>query len=279
MQFFADLPKYAFLQYALVTGVLAAVASGVVGTYVVTRRVTSIAGAISHSVLGGLGAAAYAQKALSWSWMHPLYGAGVVAVGSALVIGVLNLRAREREDTVIGAIWAIGMAIGVLFLARTPGYNQDLMSYLFGNILLVSDRDLWMVAALDGVVVLVAGAFYHQLLAVCFDEEFARLRGLNVEFYYLMLLVLTALTVVLLVTVVGIVMVIAMLTLPIAIAERLVHRVSHVMVVSVALTIAFTVAGLAVSYDADLPSGATIIMIAGGAYLLAMVLGRRKRAA
>ncbi|MCL4236439.1 MAG: metal ABC transporter permease, partial [Deltaproteobacteria bacterium] len=132
MQFFADLPNYAFLQFALITGVLAAVASGVVGTYVVTRRVTSIAGAISHCVLGGLGAAVFAQKALSWTWVHPLLGAGLVAVGSALLIGVLNLRAREREDTVIGAIWAIGMAIGILFLARTPGYNQDLMSYLFG---------------------------------------------------------------------------------------------------------------------------------------------------
>jgi zinc transport system permease protein len=166
------------------------------------------------------------------------------------------------------------MAIGILFIARTPGYDQDLMSYLFGNILLVRGSDLWLMLALDVVVVALCAALYPQLQAVCFDEEFARLRGLKVELYYLLLLGLTALTVVLLVTVVGIVLVIALLTLPAAIAGQLTSTLRGMMAAAAVLSIAFTITGLAVSYGPDLPAGATTIVIAGLAYLMVLI-GRR----
>jgi len=272
--FLADLPRYPFLQYALLTGLLVSVACGIIGSYVVTRRITYIAGSIAHTVLGGLGAARYCQTVYQWEWFHPLYGAVLAALLSAVIIGVVSMRARQREDTVIGSLWAIGMAAGILFIYKTPGYNEDLMSYLFGSILMVSPQDLWMIAGLDILVVIAGILFYNQFLALCFDEEFARLRGVRVELYYLLLLCLTALTVVLLVTVVGIVMVIALLTLPAAVAGELTKRLWHMMALATVLTALFTTAGLGVSYGPDLPAGATTIIIAGITYL-SVVLGLR----
>ncbi len=274
--FFSALRDQAFLQHALLTGVLAGIACGVMGSYVVTRRITYIAGGIAHSVLAGLGAARYCQSVCGWGWLHPLYGAVVAAIVAALVIGTVTLwGAKQREDTVIGAVWAIGMAVGILFIFKTPGYNTDLTSYLFGNILMVSADDLWLIAGLDVLVVAVGLVFYNQLLAVCFDEEFARLRGVKVEFYYLLLLCLTALTVVLLVTVVGIIMVVALLTLPVAVAGHFVKRLGQMMVLASILTILLNSFGLVVSYAADLPTGATTIVLAGAVYLSIVVVSQR----
>lgn len=272
--FIIDIRHQEFLQYALLTGVLASIACGVIGTYVVTRRITYIAGAIAHSVLAGLGAARYCQVVFQWEWFHPLYGAVIAALLSALIIGLVSIHAREREDTVIGAVWAIGMAIGILFIYKTPGYNENLMSYLFGNILMVSADDLWLIAGLDGLIVAISILFYHQLLAVCFDEEFARLRGIPVEFYYLFLLCLTALTVVLLVSVVGIVLVIALMTLPVAVAGVFAKRLWQMMLLSALFTVLFTTAGLVVSYGPDLPAGATTIVIAGITYIVTLSVSR-----
>ncbi|MCX5653607.1 MAG: metal ABC transporter permease [Planctomycetota bacterium] len=266
--------NYAFVQYALLAGVLASIACGIVGTYVVVRRITYIAGGISHCVLGGIGAALYFQRVHGWTWLSPLYGAIAAALAAAMIIGIVSLRAKQREDTVIGALWAIGMAVGVLFIAKTPGYSQDLMSYLFGNILMVSQQDLWLIAALDALVVALGLVFYNQFLAVCFDEEFARVRGMRVEFFYLLLLGLTALTVVLLVTVVGIVLVIALLTLPVAVAGHFARRLWQMMALAAVFSMLFTTAGLAISYQPDLPAGATVIVLAGAVYLV-VVIGAR----
>jgi len=284
-EFLRAVAEHGFLQYALIAGVLASIACGVVGSYVAARRITYIAGGIAHSVLGGLGAARYLQVTQGWEWLHPLFGAVIAALLSALIIGMVSLRWRESEDTAISAIWAIGMAAGVLFIARTPGYAENLMSYLFGNILMVTPTSLWLMATLDLLVVALGLLFYKQLVAISFDEEFARMRGINVEAFYLLLLCMTALTVVLLVTVVGLVLVIALLTLPIAIAGHFSRSLRQVMAISAALIAVLTVAGLGVSYNADLPAGATIIVLTGALYLV--VIGaaslrsslRRSRAA
>lgn len=270
VEFMRALGEHAFLQYALAAGLLASVACGVVGSYVAARRMTYIAGGIAHSVLGGLGAARYLQVTQDWPWLHPLYGAIVAALLSAVVIGMVSIRWRESEDTAISAIWAVGMAIGVIFIAQTPGYAEDLMSYLFGNILMVTPTSLWLIAGLDLLVVGLGLLFYKQLVAISFDEQFARLRGVNAEAFYLLLLCMTALTVVLLVTVVGLVMVIALLTLPIAIASRFSRSLWQVMGISALIIAAITFIGLGVSYDADLPAGATIILLTGAVYLVVM---------
>lgn len=277
IEFFGDLLQQRFLQHALLAGILASVACGIVGSYIVTRRITFIAGGIAHSVLGGMGAARYCQVVFGWEWLHPLYGAIAAALIAALIIGITSLSAHQREDTVISAIWAVGMAVGILFIFKTPGYSEDLMSYLFGNILMVSASDLWLVGGLDILVVVVGILFYKQLLAVCFDEEFAKLRGLKVELYYILLLCMTALTVVLLVSVVGIVLVIALLTIPAAVAGQFTKRLWQMMVMAVVLTAGFTTFGLAFSYGPNLPTGAATILLAGAVYFLVLALSKHKR--
>jgi zinc transport system permease protein len=270
-QFLQALSQHLFLQYALLAGLLASVGCGVMGSYVVVKRIGFLAGGISHAVLGGMGIALFYG-------VSPLAGALAAALVAAILIGWVSLRWREQEDTLIGALWAVGMAIGILFISRTPGYNTDLMSYLFGNILLVSSRDLWVMLAVDSVLVAMVLLFYRQFLAVSFDEEFARLRGLPVTFFYLLLLCMVALTVVLLIQVVGLILVIALLTLPAAIAIQYVHTLGRIMLVAVCLGVAFTTSGLALSYQPNLPAGATIILVAGGAYLLStLVRGARRR--
>jgi zinc transport system permease protein len=276
-EFLTALRQQEFLQIALLAGLLASVACGVVGTYVVVRRITYIAGGISHCVLGGLGAAGYLRVVYGWTWLHPLMGAVVAALLAAVIIGWVSLRAKQREDTVIGALWAIGMAAGVLFIARTPGRSIDLMSYLFGNILLVTREDLWLLGGLDVLIVGVGLLFYNQLQAVCFDEEFARLRGLRVEFYYILLLCLTALTVVLLISVVGIVLVIALLTLPVAITGQFCKTLWQMMLASVLLIMGLTTAGLGLSYAPNLPAGATTVMLAGALYLVVVAVAQASR--
>lgn len=272
--FLTDVFRHDFLQYALLTGILASISCGVIGSFVVVRRITYLAGGIAHSVLGGLGAALYFQKTHNWPALNPLYGAIAGALIAAVIIGTVTLRAREREDTVIGALWAVGMAVGVLFISQTPGYNTDLMSYLFGSILMVSPQELWLLAALDVLVLLTAIVFYNQFLAVSFDNEFALLRGLRVEAYYLLLLCLTALTVVVLVTVVGIVMVIALLTLPAATAGFFSRSLRHMMALASLLCVLFTTSGLILSYGPNYPAGATTIIVAGAVYLVALI-GKR----
>ncbi len=269
-------PDFPFMRDALIAGMLASVSFGVVGTYVVTRRISYLAAAISHCVLGGIGAALYFQTTAGLTWLHPMYGAVAAALAAALAIGLVGLYARQREDTVIGAIWVVGMAVGLLFLAKTPGY-VDPMSYLFGNILLISAEDLWLVVALDVLVLVLALAFHNKFLAVCFDEQFTELRGVRVKLYYLLLLCLTALTVVLLVRVVGIVMVIALLTLPAATAGQFSRTLWQMMAMATVFCMAFVALGLGISYPHDLPSGPVIVVIAAAVYLVVAIVSRLRR--
>ncbi|HSR88021.1 MAG TPA: metal ABC transporter permease [Pontiella sp.] len=272
--FFQALFQHSFLQHALLAGLLASISSGIVGTYVVTRRITYLAGGIAHCVLGGMGVARYLQVVHDWTFMSPMAGAMIAALLAAFIIGLINIKAKERIDTVISAFWGLGMATGILFMAKTPGYGEDLMAYLFGNILLVTGQDLIVIGWLDLLIVTISLLFHKQFVAVCFDEEFARLRGINTHFFYFLMLALTALTVVLMVTIVGIVMVIVMLTLPAAIAGRFCLRMGSMMALATGLCALLTVSGLALSYQPDLPAGATIIVLSGAAYLIALLFKR-----
>jgi len=266
-------PDLPFLRYALLAGLLASVAFGIVGSFVVVRRISSLAGAISHSVLAGIGASLYLQVAAGCPWCRPLYGALAAGLVAALAIGWVSLRARQREDTVIGALWAVGMAVGLLFIARTPG-AVDPLSFLFGNILLISRADLTLILALDATVVIAALLFYHRFLAISFDEEFARARGIRVELYHLLLLCLIALSIVLLVRVVGIILVIGLFTLPAGLAGLFARRLWQMMLAAIAWGMVFVTLGLGVSYARDLPTGPVIIVIAALAYLAGLLVRR-----
>lgn len=260
-------PDIPFFRFAVLTGIIASVAFGIVGTYVVVRRITYIAGAIAHCILGGIGFALYMQNKVGISWMTPMTGAIASALLAAIIIGLVSLYWKQREDAVISAMWAVGMALGVLFIQITPGYLNP-MSYLFGDILMVSKQDFYVVIGLDVLIVTLCLVFYNKFLAVCFDSDFARIQGVKVELYYMLLLCLTALTIVLLISVVGLIMVIALLTLPAAISGHFTHRLWKMMGLAILLSFVFTSSGLALSYQWNLPSGAVIIIIAGVCYIL-----------
>ena len=270
MEFFTALAEQSFLQSAMIAGVLASIACGLIGSYVVVMRISYLAGGIAHSVMGGMGIAYFLGGS-------PLVGALIAAVVSALIIGLVKLYWQAREDTLIGALWASGMALGIIFISQTPGYQVDLMSYLFGNILLVAEDDLWLMAGMDLIIVGAIALLYRPFQAVAFDPEFARMRGLPVNLLYLLLLCIVALTVVLLIQVVGLILVIALLTLPAAIAGHYVRTLSSLMALATLLGLCFTSAGLAISYGPDLPAGATIILLAAGCFIISSVLSARKK--
>lgn len=266
---------HSFLRYALLAGVLVSIPCGVVGSFVVIRRISYIAGGIAHTVLAGLGIVHYLEVVHGFTAISPMGGAVIAALLAALIIGWVSLHLKQREDTVIGAVWAVGMAVGIVFISLTPGYTTDLMSYLFGNILMVASRDLGLIAILDLVVLAVVGLFHKQLLSVCFDSEFAALRGVHVNRFYFLLLGLTALTVVLLISVVGIILVIALLTLPAAMANQFARRLWQMMAIATGLCVLLTSSGLALSYGPDLPAGAVTILLTGTAFFVTAVWRRR----
>jgi len=269
-------PSASFLRYALLVGLIASFSFGIIGTYVVARRISYIAAAIAHSVLGGIGAALYFQRTYDLPWLSPTLGALAAALISALIIGTVSLAAKEREDSIIGSIWASGMAIGLLFIHYTPGPAINLESFIFGNILFTSRSDLIVTAGLGLVVITISLLFYNKLLAVCFDEEFARLRGVNASFYYLLLLCLVGICVVLLVQLTGIILAIALIVLPAATASRLTGRLWKVMLIAIILSMLSTTGGLALSYSSQTPTGPIIVLLAAGLYLVSLIFTLRR---
>lgn len=247
--------QYDFIQNALIAGVLISIAAGIIGSLVVVNKITFLTGGIAHSSYGGIGLAIYLG-------LPVLFGATVFAVLTAVIIAFITLNNRNRIDAIIGMMWASGMAIGIIFVDLTPGYNVDLLSYLFGSIIAVSNDDLIYMTTLDVFIVCTVVFFYKQILAVSYDSEFATLRGINVKFFYTLILILAALCVVAAIKAVGLILVIALLTIPTYLAESFASRLSTMMVISSILATIFTILGLVVSYIYDISSGASIIMVA-----------------
>jgi zinc transport system permease protein len=264
-------PDNMFLKYAFIMGCLASISFGIIGTFVTAKRIGYLAGAISHCVFGGIGLALFLQVNMGLAWFDPMLGAVLAAIIAAVTVGLVSLHAKEREDTIIGTLWAVGMASGILLIDMTPGYF-NLASYLFGDILLISGKDLLYVACLDAFVLCLSILFFNRFFGVCFDSEFTSLRGINTSFFYLLLLILTALTIVLLVRIVGIVLVIALLTIPPAIASFYAKRLWQMMLYSCLLCLFFIWTGLGVSYSFSLSSGPTIIVLSGSAYLVLLII-------
>lgn len=279
MNFLEALFTYPTLQLALLGAVGASIASGVIGSYVVVKRIVSLSGSISHAVLSGLGAALYCKYTFNLPWLHPIYGALVAACLSALIIGLVHLYYREREDAVIAMVWSIGMATGVIFVSQVPGYNIELNHYLLGNILWTSSSDLMILAILDVIILLFVGLFHSRFMQICFDEKQAALKQLPVTRLYLLLLLLVAISIVLLIHIVGIILVLSMLALPASIANVFTRRLFMMMIIASALNILFSIGGLALSYRLDWPTGATIALVSGGAYLMSLRFKRSIRKA
>jgi zinc transport system permease protein len=253
--------QYEFMRNALAAGLLASVICGIMGTLVVVNRIVFLSGGIAHAAFGGIGLSLF----LGWPYLIGTFGFSIAA---AMVMAAVSLKAKHRADTIIGVIWAVGMAFGILLLDLTPGYNVDLMSYLFGSILTVPALDLWvmlMVGALIGGFVIY---FYKDLLAISYDEEFARIRGVPIRALYLSLIGLLAVTIVLIIQIVGLILVIALLTIPPFMVEKYAKSLFQMMMGSSLLGAVFTICGLWLSYAFNLTSGASIILVAGITFFL-----------
>lgn len=260
---------YDFMRNALAAGILVSVACGVVGTLVVVNRLSFLAGGVAHAAYGGLGLAAFLG-------VSPMTGAIPFSVASSLLMGWVSRGHRERSDTVIGVMWAIGMAIGIILIDLKPGYYVDLMSYLFGSILAVPRESLALMAVLDAVILATALALFKEFLGMSYDEEFAMVSGVPVAALYYVMLLLIALTVIMLIRVVGLIMVIALFTIPASIAEMITKDLRRMMVIAALLGMAFTTTGLMLSYFCNLTSGATIVLVAGAVYIIAFLATGRK---
>ena len=259
-----ELLGYSFFTNAIIGVLLIAVASAMIGTYVVTRRLVAIAGGVTHACFGGLGLGYY----IGW---NPLAMAAVVAVGSALGVEWMSARRQIREDSAIAVIWSAGMAAGVLFVFLTPGYVPELNAFLFGNILNISTADLWLFAGFTAVL---AGIFcwkFQQIVTCAFDRDFAHVAGMPVALINTTMTVLTAICIVLTIRLVGIMLLMAMFTLPQMTAELLWHRFKSIMVGSAAVSAVGSTGGVLLSAYIDVPCSALIVIVLGAVYALTRV--------
>ena len=264
--------KYNFLQNAIMAAVLASIACGVIGVYIIEKKLVMMSGGIAHTAFGGIGLGYFLK-------VEPIFTALGVSVIAALAVAALKRKAMTDSDLLIGMFWSLGMALGVVFIAMTPGYPPDIASVLFGNILAVSRSDLRLILGLDILVLATVYAFFQAFKAYIFDEEFASVAGVPVRALEYLMYVLVAVTVVVMIRVVGIILVIALLTAPPAIAKQFTYDMKKIMALSVLLGIGFCFTGLWVSYTVRLASGASIVMVAVGAYALVSLVrfGLRRR--
>ena len=247
-----EILQYDFIQNAILAGILISIVAGIIGSLVVVNKITFLTGGIAHSSYGGIGIAIYLG-------IPVLFGATVFAILTAIIIALLTINDRKRIDSIIGMMWASGMAIGIIFVDITPGYNVDLMSYLFGSIIAVSREDIYYLIFLNLFIISLVSIFYKQILTVSYDSEFATLRGINVKFFYTLILILAGLSVVAAIKAVGLILVIALLTIPTYLAETFSNKLSKMMLISSFLATIFTLLGLVVTYMYDISSGASII--------------------
>ena len=259
--------QFDFMRHALAAGLLASVICGIMGTLAVVNRLVFLSGGIAHAAYGGIG------MALFFGWPY-LAGTIGFALAAAFLMAAVSLGARHRADTIIGVIWALGMAIGIILIDLTPGYNVDLISYLFGSILTVPTADLYGMLAMGLLITLLVVYYYKDLLLLSYDDEFARIRGVPVKTLYFGMIGLLAVTIVLVIRVVGLILVIALLTIPPFIAEKYARSLLQMMVGASLLGVVFTTAGLWLAYRFDLTSGAAIIVVAGAAFLISLFIDR-----
>lgn len=249
-----EILRYTFFQHALWGSLFTCVACGIVGAYIVSKRLVFISGGITHASFGGLGLGFFLG-------INPILSALVFSVASALGVEWLSKKQDIREDSAIAAIWSLGMALGVIFVYLTPGYTPNISAYLFGNILTITREDLWFVGILAAVLSLVFFFFLQPILYTAFDREFAQTKGLPVQWIEHLMMLAIALTIVSAIRLVGIMLLLSLLTIPQMTANLFTNRFRRMILYSIAIGIACCIAGLMLSYFIDVPSGATIIFV------------------
>ncbi|MDI6643498.1 MAG: metal ABC transporter permease [Methanobacteriaceae archaeon] len=260
-----EILQYGFMQNAFIAAVLVSLACGVVGTYVVIKKIVFISGGISHAAFGGIGLGYLIG-------LNPIITAIPFSILTALSIGFLSKKVELSEDTAIGILWSVGMALGIIFVNLSPGYAPDLMSYLFGSILTVPLFDLIIMLVLDIIILLTVFVFRREFTAISFDDEFSKVVGIPSDVMYMLLLCLVALSVVVLIKAVGVILIIALLTIPAAISKNFTYNIHRLMVYSTLTGIILTSIGLWLSYLFNLASGATIVLVLGFAFILVSLI-------
>ena len=255
---------YDFFRNAFAGMLLLSVASAIIGTYIVTRRLVSISGGITHACFGGLGLGYFLG-------LNPVLMAAVFAVGSSLGVQWMSRRHRVREDSAIAVVWALGMALGTLFIFLTPGYVPELNAFLFGNVLTITKGDLWSFAAFTAVLLIFFACFFRKIVICAFDPDFASVRHLPVAFITTAMTVLVAVCIVLTIRLVGVMLLMSMLALPQMVAETFCHRFKSMMLLSIAVSMFCCVAGLLLGTVIDVPCSALIVLTMTGAYILARI--------
>ncbi len=249
-----EILQFDFIQNAIIAGVLVSIIAGIIGSLIVVNRMVFLSGGIAHTSYGGIGLAVY--------FGFPIFlGASLFAIIAALLMAFITLNNKDKLDIFIGLIWAVGMAIGIILIDITPGYNVDLMSYLFGSILAVSAFDIKFMIILLITILFIIVKWYKDILAVSYDSQYASLRGINIKFFYTLILVISSLAIVISIKVVGLILVIALLTIPVYIAQSLSKSLLNMMFISGILSTLSTLIGLYFSYIYNLSSGATIILV------------------
>ncbi len=256
--------QYEFFRLSLLAVVIIAVAAAMIGTYIISRRLVALSGGVTHACFGGLGLGYFLG-------VSPIAMAAVFAIGSSLGVEWLSRRLHVREDSAIAVVWALGMAVGVLFVFLTPGYVPELNSFLFGSILTVSGKDIAVFAAFTVLLILFFACRYRQIVAVAFDRDFARVAGLPVRFISVTATVMTAVCIVLTIRLVGIMLLMSMMTLPMMIAEVWLHRFGPLMVAGAVVSVTCSVAGLFIGTVIDVPCSAIIVLLLCAAYLASRI--------
>lgn len=265
-----QLLDYPFFVSAIIGVVLISISAAVIGTYIITRRMAAISGGVTHACFGGLGLGYFLG-------ISPVVMAAVFAVASSVGVEWMSTRHRLREDSAIAVIWAIGMAIGVMFVFMTPGYVPELNSFLFGNILTISRADLWAFGVFTAVVCGFFAWRYKQIIACAFDRDFARVIGLPTRFITYTMTVLVAVCIVLTIRLVGVMLLMSMLSLPIMTAEVFARRYGSMMALSVAVSVVCSLAGLFIGAVVDVPCSAFIVLINAGVFILAKIIKKISR--
>lgn len=255
-----------FIWPTLYVAFLASIAGGVIGSYVVVLRISFITGSIAHAILGGMGFCLWLQRSQQLSVFDPIYGAIVTAIIFSIIIGVVQLKYHQRQDSIIAIIWSLGMAVGILFLSITPGSNVDILSYLMGNILWVSQSKIITLLILDIVAIFMILFLYRPLLSLCFDKDQAYLQGLPTFGLYIFLLILISIGIVLLIQVVGVFLALAILTIPPTVANLFVSRLFSMMILGTFVCLVSSISGTLVSCFFDFSTGACIVLIAAAIY-------------
>lgn len=260
--------QYEFMRNALYAAILVSIACGIVGTFVVIKKIVFISGGITHAAFGGIGLGYFLG-------INPVLAAIPFSLLSAIGIGLIGKKVKLSEDSAIGIIWSVGMAIGIVFISLTPGYAPDLFSYLFGSILTVSTSDVIIMVILDIIIITIVLLMFKEFQALAFDEEFSSIVGVPTKLLYLLLLSLVALSIIVLIRVVGVILVIALLTIPTVIARQFTNNLKKLMLYSTICAVILTIAGLWLSYLFNTPSGATIVLLLAIVFFISSIFRKK----